>query len=48
MGVLAIFVGGVWFHAISLEDIQKLEPISLFALAIIGFSVGGELKREVF
>jgi Kef-type K+ transport system membrane component KefB len=48
MGVLAIFVGGVWFHAISLEDIQKLEPISLFALAIIGFSVGGELKRKVF
>jgi Kef-type K+ transport system membrane component KefB len=48
MGILAIFVGGVWFHAISLADIQKLEPISLFALAIIGFSVGGELKKEVF
>ncbi len=48
MGVLAILVGGVWFHAISLADIQKLEPISLFALAIIGFNVGGELKKEVF
>jgi Kef-type K+ transport system membrane component KefB/predicted transcriptional regulator len=48
MGILAIFVGGVWFHAISLADIQRLEPISLFALAIIGFSVGGELKKEVF
>ena len=48
MGILAIFVGGVWFHAISLTDIQRLEPISLFALAIIGFSVGGELRKEVF
>ena len=48
MGLLAILVGGVWFHAISLADIQRLEPISLFALAIIGFSVGGELKKEVF
>ena len=48
IGVLAILVGGVWFHAISAEDIQRLEPISLFALAIIGFSVGGELKKEVF
>jgi len=48
IGVLGILVGGVWFHNISPEDIQKLEPISLFALAIIGFSVGGELKKEVF
>jgi Kef-type K+ transport system membrane component KefB/predicted transcriptional regulator len=48
MGVLAIFVGGFWFHAITLADIQRLEPVSLFALAIIGFSVGGELKKEVF
>ena len=48
IGILAIFVGGVWFQAISLKDIQQLEPISLFALAIIGFNVGGELKKEVF
>jgi len=48
MGILSILVGGVWFHAISIKDIQTLEPISLFALAIIGFSVGGELKKEVF
>jgi len=48
MGILAIIVGGVWFQAISSADIQRLEPISLFALAIIGFSVGGELKKEVF
>jgi len=48
IGVLAILVGGVWFHDITAEDIKQLEPISLFALAIIGFSVGGELKKEVF
>ncbi len=47
-GILSILVGGIWFHAISIKDIQTLEPISLFALAIIGFSVGGELKKEVF
>ena len=48
IGVLAIVIGGVWLQAITQQDIQKLEPISLFALAIIGFSIGGELKKEVF
>lgn len=48
IGFVSIFVGGVWFHVISPEDLRKLEPISLFALTIIGFSVGGELKKEVF
>jgi len=48
IGILAILVGGVWFHAVSPEDIHRLEPVSLFALSIIGFSVGGELKKEVF
>jgi Kef-type K+ transport system membrane component KefB/CBS domain-containing protein len=48
IGVLAILVGGVWFHDITPEDLKQLEPISLFALTIIGFSVGGELKKEVF
>jgi Kef-type K+ transport system membrane component KefB/CBS domain-containing protein len=48
IGILAILVGGVWLHDITPEDLKRLEPISLFALAIIGFSVGGELKKEVF
>lgn len=48
IGILAILVGGVWFHAVSAADIHRLEPVSLFALSIIGFSVGGELKKEVF
>jgi Kef-type K+ transport system membrane component KefB len=48
IGILAILVGGTWFHDITPEDLKQLEPISLFALTIIGFSVGGELKKEVF
>ena len=47
IGILAILVGGAWFHDITPEDIKRLEPISLFALAIIGFSVGGELKADL-
>ncbi len=48
IGFLAILIGGVWFHAITPDDIQRLEPITLFALAIIGFNIGGELKKGVF
>lgn len=48
IGVLSILVGGTVFHAISAEDVKHLEPVSLVALAIIGFNIGGELKKEVF
>jgi len=30
------------------ETIKTLEPFNLFALGIIGFLVGGELKKEIF
>ena len=30
------------------ETIETLEPFNLFALGIIGFLVGGELKKEIF
>lgn len=33
---------------ISPGDIQFLEPFNLFALGVIGFLVGGELKRDIF
>ncbi len=33
---------------ISQKTISNLEPFNLFALGIIGFLVGGELKREIF
>lgn len=47
-GIVGILIGGTLFHAISPEDIERLEPISLVALALIGFNIGGELKREIF
>ncbi len=48
IGFVAIFIGEVWFHAVNSEDIKRLEPVSLLALAITGFNIGGELKKEVF
>ena len=33
---------------ISEQTLQTLEPFNLFALGVIGFLIGGELKREVF
>ncbi len=35
IGICAILVGGAWFHAISAQDIQRLEPISFIGLAIL-------------
>lgn len=45
MGVLA---GEAGFGIISPEHIQTLELFNYFALGIIGFLVGGELKLELF
>ena len=39
---------GPLLKIITQESVGALEPFSLFALGIIGFLVGGELKREVF
>jgi Kef-type K+ transport system membrane component KefB/predicted transcriptional regulator len=39
---------GPCLKVISQQTVQALEPFSLFALGIIGFLIGGELKREVF
>jgi Kef-type K+ transport system membrane component KefB len=33
---------------ISTETVVTLEPFNLFALGVIGFLIGGELKREIF
>lgn len=33
---------------ISKQTLETLEPFNLFALGVIGFLIGGELKREVF
>ena len=39
---------GPWLNIISQQTVQALEPFSLFALGVIGFLIGGELKREFF
>ena len=47
IGIVGIMVGTVT-HAVSPLDIRHLEPVSLVALSIIGFSIGGELRKETF
>jgi len=39
---------GPLFGIISERTIQDLEPFNMFALGIIGFLIGGELKRDIF
>ena len=39
---------GPLFGVISERTIHDLEPFNLFALGIIGFLIGGELKREIY
>ena len=45
---IGLVFGQTGFGVISAEDIQTLQPFSLFALGIIGFMVGGELKLSEF
>ncbi|MHC4155315.1 MAG: cation:proton antiporter domain-containing protein [Planctomycetota bacterium] len=44
---VGIILGPV-LNVVSAGAVQALEPFNLFALGIIGFLIGGELKREVF
>ncbi len=46
--VLVGIVLGDVLHIISTETIEKLRPFTMFALGIIGFMIGGELRSEVF
>jgi Kef-type K+ transport system membrane component KefB/predicted transcriptional regulator len=39
---------GPALNVISQQTVQTLEPFNLFALGIIGFLIGGELKRDIF
>jgi Kef-type K+ transport system membrane component KefB/predicted transcriptional regulator len=39
---------GPCLKVVSQQAVQALEPFSLFALGVIGFLIGGELKREIF
>jgi Kef-type K+ transport system membrane component KefB/predicted transcriptional regulator len=47
----AVFIGillGDVSGLIKPETIEKLEPFTMFALGLIGFMIGGELRSEVF
>ena len=44
---IGIILGPV-FGVISVRTIEDLEPFNMFALGIIGFLIGGELKRKIF
>lgn len=39
---------GPLLHIIPTETVDALEPFNLFALGVIGFLIGGELKRDIF
>ncbi len=44
---VGILLGPV-LKVISVQTVTSLEPFNMFALGIIGFLIGGELKRDVF
>ena len=49
VGYVAIgIILGPLLSIISQETIRDLEPFNTFALGIIGFLIGGELRREIF
>jgi Kef-type K+ transport system membrane component KefB/CBS domain-containing protein len=45
--IIGVILGQSGFKFISSGMIEKLEPVSTVALALIGFSIGGELKISV-
>lgn len=46
--VVGLILGSSGFNLITLEDVESLKVINFFALGVIGFLVGGELKIETF
>jgi len=46
--VIGLVAGRSGFGLFDAATLQRLQPISFFALGIIGFMVGGELRYEVF
>ncbi len=45
---IGILIGQSGFNLIDGDTIKVLEPFNYFALGLIGFIIGGELKKEVF
>ncbi|MDA3800168.1 MAG: cation:proton antiporter [Kiritimatiellae bacterium] len=46
--VMGLLLGDTGFKLITLNDVELLQPFNVFALGIIGFLVGGELKLSSF
>jgi Kef-type K+ transport system membrane component KefB len=46
--IIGAFLGVSFFKIIDAKIIARLEPFSYFALGLIGFRVGGELKIDIF
>lgn len=46
--VIGLLIGESGFRFIGADTIKTLEPLNFFALGIIGFMIGGELKGELF
>ncbi len=46
--VIGLIIGESGLRLVTTEDLIALEPVNLFALAIIGFIVGGELHASEF
>jgi Kef-type K+ transport system membrane component KefB/predicted transcriptional regulator len=46
--IIGIVFGEMFLGVISLEIVRILQPLSYMALGLIGFMIGGELKKEMF
>lgn len=46
--LVGIILGNSVFNVLPLETVFALKPFTMFTLGIIGFMIGGELRREVF
>ena len=45
--IIGVFIGQSGIKIIDLEVINRLQPFNYFALGLIGFLIGGELKKSV-
>lgn len=46
--VIGVLIGGSVLNIVNDETVTKLAPFNMFALGLIGFTIGGELKYEIF
>jgi len=46
--VIGLILGGSALKLIEIELVMSLSPLNMFALGIIGFTIGGELKLDIF